>query len=84
MILHKIYAKKSIWLVFYYGYLICCNVGYHVDACSLQDICQQVFEAAHKGDAATVPSLLLQHSLSPDLTNTVSNVIVNFVVLYHY
>ena len=59
-------------------------MGYHVNACALQDICQQVFEAVHKGDATTVPSLLLQHRLSPDLTNMVSNVIVNFVVLYHY
>ena len=56
-------------------------MGYHVNACALQDICQQVFEAVHKGDAATVPSLLLQHRLSPDLTNTVSNIIINFVVL---
>ena len=62
-----------------------CSVSYQVDVCSImQDTCKQVFEAAHKGDAATVQSLLLRHSFSPDLTNTVSNVIINFVVLYHY
>ena len=51
------------------GYIVC------MDAYGLQDIYWQVFEAAHKGDVATVESLLLQHSLSPDLAKTVSNIV---------
>ena len=46
-----------------------------MDACALQDICKQVFEAVHNGDAATVQSLVLQHSINPDLANTVSSIL---------
>lgn len=52
-----------------------------MDAYALQDIYWQVFEAAHKGDVATVESLLLQHSLSPDLAKTVSNIVTLAAVL---
>ena len=75
--INKINLLLAIWFVAMWA-IMC------MDAYALQDIqCRQVFEAAHKGDAASVESLLLQHSLGPDLANMVSNIITSRCMLYH-